>query len=548
MKHQTLAVAAAAFVFVGAGPAPTPQAKVAPPRPRFSDIAESAGIKLKHSWGDFDLSNIVEGTGSGACILDYDNDGFFDIYFPNGRWTKGVNDNRGRELEGKLSNALYRNNGDGTFTDVTAKAGVAGKGFGIGCSAADYDGDGHTDLYVLNQGANELFHNNGDGTFTDVSEASGLADPHFSVNAVWFDYDGDGLLDVFVANYLEYDEGKFRSFYAATGYPGPLSYNGTPSALYRNNGDGTFTDVTKAAGMWKPGGRAMSAVAADLNGDGLLDVYVTNDAMESYYFESQGDGTFKEKAVLLGLAFGENGQGVSSMGPVVGDLSGRGTLDVFVPSMHYGSLLSKKGEFYVDRENESGMALICGQYTGWGGVVFDYDNDGYPDIFLSTGDAHHLYAEDPVLARNDGTGHFVDASDDAGPYFQKKWVGRGATWVDFDNDGNVDLVVVDLEGTPHLLRNLGGTGNHWLTFDARVPGGKRTAIGARLTVTAGGRTQMQDVLPVNGYLSQGDPRVHFGLGGAKKADRVEIRWPDRTTQILTDVAADQILKVVEEKK
>jgi hypothetical protein len=547
MKSLWLAVVAP-MVLAGAAPSPRPEPAAAPPAlPQFSDVAAAAGIAFQHSWGDLDLSNIVEGTGSGACAFDYDGDGKLDLYLPNGRWTKGVNDNRGRSLDGILQNALYRNEGDWTFTDVTAKAGVAAKGYGVGCSAADYDADGDLDLYVLNYGSNELFRNKGDGTFEDVSAASGLADPLFSVNAVWFDYDRDGQLDVYVANYLEYDAGKFRSFYAAAGYPGPLSYNGTPSALYRNNGDGTFSNVTRDAGLWKPGGRAMSAVGADLNDDGVLDLYVTNDAMESYYFEAKGDGTFKERGLLLGLAFGENGQGVSSMGPVVGDLRGLGLLDIFVPSMHYGSLLSRKGDFYVDRQSESGLSVICGQYVGWGGVIFDFDNDGALDLFMSTGDAHHLYSEHPVLARNDGSGRFLDVSDRAGAYFQKKWVARGATWGDFDSDGNVDLVVVDLEGAPHLLRNLGGGPHHWLKLDLRGRDG-RTAIGARVKVTAGGRTQMQDVLPVNGYLSQGDPRLHFGLGAEKEAEKVEIRWPDRTTQVLSEVAADQVLKVVQEKR
>jgi len=539
----------AGALLAAAGPllAATAFAQGAGTRPVFTELAAKAGITFERSFGDHELSNIVEGTGSGACVFDYDGDGRLDIYFPNGRWERSVNDNRGRDLIGKLHNALYHNDGNWTFTDVTEKAGVAGKGFGFGCSAADYDDDGDLDLYVLNYGPNELYRNNGDGTFTDVSAESGLADPRWSLNAPWLDYDGDGDLDVFVSNYLEYDEGKFRSFYAAAGYPGPLSYNGVPCALYRNNGDGTFTDVTKEAGVYNPEGRAMSSTAADLNNDGLMDIYVANDSMENYYYENQGNGTFEEKSLFLGLALGQHGQGVSSMGPAIAELTGDDNLDILIPDMDYGSFLSKRGDFYDDLIDRSGLAVICGQYTGWGAVVFDSDNDGRPDVFIANGNAHHEYAEDAVLARNDGTGVFTDVARGSGAYFDEKWVGRGATWADFDDDGDVDLVVLSTSGRPQLLRNEGGTGNHWLTVDARVPGGHRTAIGARVTVVTGDHRQFQDVIGVNGYLSQGDARTHFGLGAATKADLVEIRWPDRTTTQLRDVSADQVLKVLQAK-
>ena len=520
---------------------------VAGERPVFTDVAAPAGITFERSFGDHELSNIVEGTGSGLCVFDADGDGRLDIYFPNGRWEKTVNDNRGRDLIGKLKNGLYHNDGNWTFTDVTEKAGVGGKRFAFGCSAADYDDDGDVDLYVLCYGPNELYRNNGDGTFTDVSEASGLADPRWSLNAPWLDYDNDGDLDVFVSNYLEYDEGKFRSYYAAAGYPGPLSYNGVSSALYRNEGNGTFTDVTKEAGVHNPEGRAMSSTAADLNNDGWIDIYVANDSMENYYYENRGDSTFEEKSLFLGLALGQHGQGVSSMGPAVAELTGDANLDILIPDMDYGSFLSNRGDFYEDLVDRSGLAIICGQYTGWGAVAFDYDNDGRRDVFIANGNAHHEYAEDAVLVRNDGTGVFTDVARGSGEYFDRKWVGRGATWADFDDDGNVDLVVVDTSGPPHLLRNGGGTGHHWLKVDARVPGGHRTAIGARVTVATPEGRQLQEVIGVNGYLSQGDARVHFGLGTATKAD-VEIRWPDGTRTQRGDVPADQILRVDQEKR
>ena len=514
--------------------------------PVFTDVTKDAGINFRHSFGDFDLSNIVEGTGAGAMFFDYNGDGWLDIYFVNGCWLKDVNDNRGRTLRGKLTNALYRNNADGTFTDVTKEAGVGDEEhFGFGCSAADFDKDGDLDLYVLNYGPNVFYRNNGDGTFTDISESSGLANSNWSLSAPWFDYDGDGDLDVYVANYLEYDSGKFRSYYAAAGYPGPLSYRGQPDALYRNNGDGTFTDVTKAAGIYQPNGRAMSATVADLNNDGFPDIYVANDAMENYYFRNKGNGTFENEGLMTGLAFGEGGQGVSSMGPCIGDVDRDGWLDVYIPDMGYGCLLMNRKDYFEDRTEPTSLAVVCGQYTGWGGVLFDYDCDGYLDIFVANGDAHHEYTEEDVLMRNDGMGNFVDIADKSGPYFKQKYVGRGATYGDFDNDGDLDLLVINLNDSPRLLRNDGGNKNNWLTIQARLAGGKSDAIGARIIVTAGPLTQIRDLIPVTGYLSQADPRCHFGLGKSTKADTVEIRWPDRQTTKLKDVDSNQIITVIQ---
>jgi hypothetical protein len=516
--------------------------------PVFTDVTKKAGINVKHSYGDFDLTNIVEGTGAGAMFFDYDADGWLDIYFMNGCWLKNVNDNRGRSLRGKLANYLYRNNGDGTFTDVTEEADVGDKGYGVGCSAADFDQDGDLDLYVLNYGPNVFYRNNGDGTFTDISQASGLANSNWSLSAPWLDYDNDGDLDVYVANYLEYDSGKFRSYYPAAGYPGPLSYSGQPDALYRNNGDGTFTDVTKEARLFNPNGRAMSATVADLNNDGYPDLYVANDAMGNYYFRNTGKGTFESKGLTMGLAFGEGGQGVSSMGPAIGDVDRDGWLDIYIPDMGYGCLLMNRKDYFEDRTAPTNLAVVCGQYTGWGGLLFDYDCDGYLDVFVANGNAHHEYTEEDVLMRNDGTGNFVDAADKSGAYFREKHVGRGATYGDYDNDGDLDLLVVNLNDTPKLLRNDGGNNNNWLIIEAKLAGGKSEAVGARVTVTTGSLIQLQDLIPVTGYLSQADPRCHFGLGKRAVADVVEIRWPDGRTTKLTDVKANQILTVTQDSQ
>jgi hypothetical protein len=511
--------------------------------PTFTDVTEPSGIDFKHSFGDFELTNIVEATGAGACFFDYDNDGHLDLYVVNGAWNTNINDNRGRKLKDQLTNRLYRGDGAGKFEDVTEKAKVGDTGFGFGCSAADIDNDGDWDLYVLNYGANVFYRNEGDGTFKDISATSGLADTRLSLSAPWLDYDEDGDLDVYVANYLEYDQGAIRAYYAADGYPGPLSYRALSDALYRNDGDGTFTDVTEEAGVAKPGGRAMSATASDINNDGLIDIYVTNDATENFYFENKGNGTFEERGLYVGLAFGENGQGVSSMGPFFADIDRNGRLDVYIPDMTYSSLLMNQGDHFIDHTARSNVARICGQYTGWAGLVFDYDNDGYVDIFVANGNAHHEFSEEDVLLRNDGTGKFMDVSTKSGDYFKAKHVGRGATLGDYDNDGDLDIFIVNLNSEAKLLRNDGGNRNNWIGIVAQLPELKRDAVGARVTVTVGSLRQIQDLIPVRGYLSQVDPRLHFGIGSAQQVDAIEIRWLDGEVQRLENVAANQYLEV-----
>jgi enediyne biosynthesis protein E4 len=517
--------------------------------PHFTDVSESAGIRFEHSLGDFDLSNIVEATGPGCAVFDYDNDGFMDVYFVNGRWHPDVSDNRGRTLRGKLWNALYRNCGDGTFADVTTAAGVAGTedGYGMAASAADYDNDGDLDLYVCNYGKNILYRNNGDGTFTDVTDEAQLASPGWALAAPWFDYNGDGFLDLFVVHYLEYDKGAFQrtgAYYKADNFPGPLSYPGLPDRLYRNNRDGTFTDVTRDAGLWEPKGRGMGAVAVDLDSDGDIDLYVTNDAMPNNFWVNDGKGHFEDLAMETGTAFGEGGQGVSSMGPFVADVDRNGFLDILVPDMGYSSLMfqSRRGAF-LDVTAQSGVAVLCGQYTGWGGLLNDFDNDGYVDLFIANGDPHHLYIEEPVLARWDGTQRFIDVARQSGGFFDTKHVGRGAAFADFDNDGDLDVLMNVLNNTPRLLRNDGGNRQNWLKVVPLRSDTGMVALGSTVTVLANGLTLIQPALGVNGYLTSSDPRPHFGLGQAGKADRVEVVWPDGRRQVLKDVKANQILNL-----
>jgi hypothetical protein len=523
----------------GVKPAPRGKQSGLPFRARFTDVARQAGLKEIVVAGHADRCDYITETMScGAAFFDYDNDGWIDILVLSG--------SRFGDPPPGASNRLYKNNRDGTFTDVTKQAGLFRTGYAYGVTVGDYNNDGFEDLFITYWGQNVLYRNNGDGTFTDVSKKSGLDDPRWGLHAVWFDYNGDGFLDVYVANYLKYDDGKFRDFYPAAGYPGPLSYSGEPDALYRNNGDGTFTDVTKEAGLYQPDGRAMSVTAADFNNDGRLDLFVANDAMENHFFLATGKGTFVEKALESGVAYGENGQGVANMGPVTGDVNRDGLLDVFIPNLNYCILFQQGPRGFQDRTHQTGLSVPLAQYAGWGAVLFDYDNDGWLDIFVVHGNAHHEYVQEDTLMRNKCDGTYEDVSARSGPYFQQKYVGRGAAWADYDNDGDVDLLVVNLNDYAKLLRNDGGNRNHWLAVDARLkfPTGERSAIGARVTVTSGSVRQLEDLVPMRGYLSQGDPRLYFGLGQAEYADAVEIRWPDGAVEKHQKVKANQWLKLL----
>src|SRR5271166_21186 len=424
-------------------------------RIRFTDVTKKSGLNFQQSYGDRHLDNIVEGTGTGVCVFDYNNDGFLDVYFPNGKWTEGLSDPDSRNLRGKLKNHLFRNNGDGTFTDVTDQAGLGGSRYSAGCAAADYDNDGNVDLLVLNYGQNELFHNDGNGKFTEVSTKAGLTDARFSLSAVWYDYNNDGYLDLFIGNYVKYDKTKSVGFDPAAGYPGPLTYSGQPNLLYRNNGDGTFTDVTKEMGLWKPDGRSMSVTAADFNNDGKLELLSTNDAMENYYFEMNAHGVYEERALEMNLAYGDNGENVAHMGPAVGDINRDGLLDIYIANLRDSSLLIQRpdGKGFDSWTDRAGLGATRGQYSGWAAMLFDFDHDGWLDLFNTNGSAQHEYGQENAIYRNRGDGRFENVSETAGPHFQEKHVGRGGTGFDYDNDGRIDLVIVNLNDKAILLRN-----------------------------------------------------------------------------------------------
>jgi hypothetical protein len=513
--------------------------------PQLTDVTVAAGIDWRHSIGDDALSNIVESTGAGCVFFDYDGDGDLDIYLVNGRYHPEFSHVRGRRLANKLVNALYRNDGNGTFTDVTDAAGVGDRGYGMAAVAADYDNDGDTDLFVTNYGRDSLYRNNGGGTFTDVTETAGVGDSRWTVGASFFDFDRDGLLDLYVGGYLLFDP-DYRFYFAAEAFPGPLSYRGRADTLYRNRGDGSFENVTTAAGIGKPDGRAMGVAACDFDNDGDEDLYVANDRMENYFFRNQGDGSFENVALATGTAFGQNGEATSAMGPEFGDFDLDGHVDLFVPDMGYGCLYRNTGKgWFEEKSAHLGVAAVLGQYTSWSGNFFDFDNDGWLDIFVVNGDAHHLEPEeDTLLLSRQGAG-FEDVSARTGKGLEAKFVGRGSASGDFDNDGDLDLLVLNLNDRPRLLRNDVANSNHWLELRLVGTASNRDAVGARVRLTAGGRTQLRDVRTASGYLSQSDPRLHFGLGSSAVVDRIEISWPSGTVQNLRKIDADRLLTVIE---
>ncbi len=541
---MALMLAHAAFGQTGEG---SPSLKGAPDTdlPAFVNVTKQAGIRFLHSIGDDHLDNIVEGTGAGCGFLDYDNDGDLDIYAVNGCYLREVNDVRGRRLRGKLKNHLYRNNGDGTFTDVTDEAGVGDTGYGMGCIAADYDNDGFVDLFVTNYGRNTLYHNNGDGTFADVTIQAGVGDERWGIGAVFLDYDRDGNLDLYVGNYLQFDP-KYRYFYAPEAFPGPLSYPGQADILYRNNGDGTFTDVSKAARIDNPEGRAMGISAGDCDNDGDIDIFVANDAMENYLYRNDGGGRFTNVAREAGVAFGENGEATSAMGPDFGDINRDGLFDLVVPDMQYACVYrSIDGANFEDITDAVGVARVCGQYTDWACDLFDYDNDGWLDLFIVNGHAHRLDTQEDVLFRNIEGRKLEDVSARSGPYFREKHVGRGAAFGDYDNDGDIDAFIINLNSRAVLVRNDGGNRKNWLMVKTVGTKSNRSGVGARVTVVAGRATQFDEVKAASGYLSQNDLRVHFGLGKNASANLVEVRWPSGIVQRIKNVKANQVLTVVE---
>ena len=508
---------------------------------RFTEVTREAGINFNHSFGDKTFSNIVEAVGSGAAWLDYDRDGRMDLYLLTAKYRPGVS--QGERPEREETNRLYRGRGDGTFEDVTARAGVACKGcFSLGVAVGDYDNDGWPDIYVTNDGGNVLYHNRGDGTFTDETRRAGVGNGGCSVAATWFDFDRDGLLDLYVGNYLEFDP-KYAAYYSPDGFPGPTAYRPQPDALYRNLGGGRFEDVTARMGLTGLG-RAMSVAAGDIDGDGWDDVYVTNDASANFLLVNRQGRRFEDVALREGVAFNGMGDQTASMAVDFGDFDGDGRPDIFVSDNAFSSLYHNDGGSFTDEAAEAGIARASAQFVGWGSFFFDYDNDGDLDIFKANSDLSRLFGQEDQIFENEG-GRYRDASTSLGPYFREARMGRGAAYADYDNDGDLDIIVVNLVGPPTLLRNDGGNRNHAIVLRLAGRTSNRDGVGAKVKVVANGRTQTAEKRSSGGYLSQNDPRLFFGIGQARAADRVEVVWPSGRTQVLTNVAPGTTVDVEE---
>lgn len=543
-RLQALAVALASAV-VGAV-AQTPPILPAVPAGAgdlFADATRQAGITFSHQFCHDGIMNILLSNGAGGAVFDYDNDGFVDIYLLNWGPLEGVT-KKGLKV-GHEPNRLYRNRGDGTFENVTERAGVAGTGFANAVATGDFDNDGHEDLYVTCFGANQLFRNRGDGTFEDVTTRAGVADAEGSgISATFFDTDGDGWLDLYVVNYLTFDPSTISEQNPGA-YPGPLAYPGEADVFFRNRGDGNFEQATRAAGLHAPIHRGMSVSAFDADRDGDPDLYVSNDDTPNGLWLNDGKGRFHDAGLELGVALNSIGEAPGSMNATIADVNGDGWLDIFVTRFGYGSLyVRREGGHYLDEMWRSGLGRLTQNYVGWGGSFLDFDNDGDPDLFIVNGSAFTLGGTMSLLLENDGKGGFSDAGQKGGAFFNTPIDGRGSAVLDFDNDGRLDLLATTLANRPFLLRNRCDNGNHWLKLDLRDRHG-RVAYGALITAEAGDRTWRTEVLCPTGFLMQGDSRVHLGLGQAAKVDRLEIRWPGGITQTLRDVAVNQVLKLRE---
>ncbi len=518
------------------------------PLPQFEDVTQKAGIHFQGSFGEKDLSSIQEGAGTGCAWIDYNNDGLLDLYVVNGRYIADLTDHSAPDGM-NATNHLYRNNGDGTFTDVTAQAGVSGKGFGVGVTAGDFDNDGNEDLYVTNYNSAILYRNNGNGTFADVTEKAGVENPFFGTGAAFVDYDRDGKLDLFVGNYLKFDP-NYRQYYTAQHYPGPLGYAPETNRLFHNNGDGAFTDVSKSSGIASQPGRAMGITVGDYDNDGWPDIYIANDTMPSFLYHNNHNGTFTDVASDLYVAYGQNGEASTAMGPIFGDYNNDGWQDLFVSDAHFHRFYQnpgKAGGAFQDVTNASGVGAVSGQFVGWGDGFFDFDNDGWKDLFIVNGGMVWLVPMPSSLLRNNGDGTFTDVSLHAGDFFREQIVGRGACFADYDNDGYIDAFVTTLGGKGILLHNTPPPGkrNHWLTVKLVGTRSNRDGYGASLEAVAGSLRQFVQSTSESGYLSQSDPRPHFGLGPYTEVDTLIIHWPSGTVQTLKNIRADQILTVTE---
>ena len=528
---------------------------ISDPQIQFIDVTHEAGIHWTHVDGRSGEKYCMEMLGSGAAFFDYDADGDPDLYLVNGAPLPGYHTS---EIP---TNSLYENNGDGTFTDVTLKANVGDTGYGHGCAVGDYDNNGYLDIYVTNYGKNRLYRNNGDGTFTDVTEKAGVVEPRWSTSCAFADYDRDGNIDLYVVNYLEYniDENPWCGIKekGIRAYCEPDNFQAQADTLYRNNGDGTFTDVTKSAGIYNDTGKGLGVVWGDYNNDGNPDVYVANDSTENFLYTNLGNGKFSEVGFMIGVALSENGEAENGMGTAFGDWDNNGWLDLTVTNYadQTNTFYQNDGDgFFTDATSITKTALVTYPYLGWATAFVDFDNDGYGDVFVANG---HLqdnlkelglegtYAQRNLLFQNKQNGTFTEVSQSLGPGFRFEDVSRGATFADYDLDGDIDIFVTNSNTPPRLLRNDGGNKNNWLQIKMKATRSSSDAVGTRVKITTGDLSQIREVQSGDGYLSQRALKLHFGIGKHNKVDKIEVLWVSGSTQIVQQVPANQVLSLQE---
>jgi enediyne biosynthesis protein E4 len=531
----------------------SPETPSPPKAIHFSDIAVAAGIKFVHFKGNQGISINREEFGPGVCVADFDGDGWQDIYFVNGRdlYNRGIS----------VRNALYHNNGDGTFTDVTEKAGVPGTGYGLGCVWGDYDNDGFPDLFVTQYGRNVLYHNNGNGTFTDVTDKAGVAGLEsgaFHSGATFFDYDRDGYLDLYVGSYvaLDPDGPRYCNIGTVRSSCPPQVYKGSVNALYHNNGDGTFTNVSRAMNILQPSGKNLSVGAADYDNDGWPDLFVANDGLPAYLYHNEHGKSFKEIAGPSGMAYSASGSLMAAMCISLGDYDNDGWLDLYISDFQGSSdhLWHNDGKGDFDEvSDEAGITGPTHNVLSFGGGFLDYDNDGWLDLFIANG---HVYPEieqaspgTPYkqvnsLFHNEGNGRFVETGKLTGIADQSPHAARGVAFADFDNHGFIDILVAN-NGDPPLLLHNSGNGNHFINFKLVGTKSNRDAMGARIRVECAGVAEIREIAGGGSYLSQSDLRANFGLGNAASAQTVEVHWPSGQSQIFHDVPADKFYVIRE---
>jgi len=521
---------------------------------QFRDVTAQTGITFRHTDGHSGRHYIVETVSAGLATFDYDGDGDVDIYFLNGAPLRGT------IVDTPPRNALYRNDGGMKFTDVTAIAGVGDTGYGLGVAVGDYDNDGDPDVYLNNYGPNVLYRNNGDGSFTDATAKAGVANGHqVGAGTCFLDMDADGDLDLYVSNYVDftYENHQIRRYSGHPGYAGPLNYRPTPDTLYRNNGDGTFTDVSVESGVAAHKGAGMGMICADYDNDGDTDIIVGNDAAANFVFENDGAGNFEEVGLLSGLAYDLQGVGQGTMGVECADYNDDGLLDFYATSYYrdLATLYENMGSgSFEDVTRTTGAGQGTFSYVTWGSGLVDFDNDGDRDIFIASG---HLldnvelfndtasYHTQNVVLMNAGDGKFINVTDQAGDGLAVQLASRGAAFEDLDNDGDVDVVILNSRREPTILRNDSATGNRWIKLRLRGTRSNRDGVGARVKVVAGDLTKVDEVHSGRGYQSHFGTVLHFGLGRRHRVDRIEIRWIGGGTDVIENVPANSFLELVE---